>query len=160
VAYRFGQGSGYSRRREIPVRVHWNRTPARLWASLGDGEDGTRCVWTIRAREFDRRRRLLPGTASRSGRKGSGRRWPSAEHGCVDLLRVKSKEQCQRGRRREGEAIGERRRRGDASLHGNRRELAVALRSSGEKFCRPGGDFRGKWKGLRWRRSRAFYRHS
>jgi hypothetical protein len=46
---------------------------------------------------------------------------------------------------------GGNRRRGDASLHGNRREWAAALRSSGEEFRQPCGDWSEGKEGERQR---------
>jgi hypothetical protein len=51
-----------------------------------------------------------------------------------DLLRVKSNEKCQRGRRREGEELGERRRRGVHRQGQNRPEMPAGERSSDEQL--------------------------
>jgi hypothetical protein len=53
-----------------------------------------------------------------------------------NLLRVKSNEKCQRGRRREGKEIGERRRRGVHWQGRNRPEMPAGGRSSDEQLRR------------------------
>jgi hypothetical protein len=52
----------------------------------------------------------------------------------LDLLRDKSNEKCQRGRRGEGEEIGERRRRGVHWPGRNRPEMPAGVRSSDEQL--------------------------
>jgi hypothetical protein len=76
----------------------------------------------------------------------------------LDLLRVKSKEKCQRGRQREGEEIGERRRHGVHGQGQNRPGTSAGLRCSAERFH--GGqakNSRGS-KGRRGRRHWGIYR--
>jgi hypothetical protein len=53
---------------------------------------------------------------------------------------------------------GGNRRRGDTSLHGNRRGLAAALRSSGEEFCGSLAAILREIRGEGERGSRATYR--
>jgi hypothetical protein len=96
------------------------------------------------------------------GRRGgvAGDVGASGVAGVLDLLcnrTITVKQKVRQGERREMVQ-----KRGRRVLHctGIRRRFACSSEDSGEKFVRPGGDFRGKWKGRRWRRSRAFYRRS
>jgi hypothetical protein len=78
---------------------------------------------------------------------------------CVVQLQIRRRKLVREERQRERREWGRNRRHGDVSLQGNRRDLAVALRSSGEKFCRPGGEFARGSRGETERRGRATYRH-
>jgi hypothetical protein len=80
------------------------------------------------------------GFVPRRGRRVTGDGRASVNGQELDLLRVKTKEKCQRGRRREGEAIGERRRRGVHWIDGECSNSPRYWMFSGEKFHQPCGD--------------------
>jgi hypothetical protein len=58
----------------------------------------------------------------------------------LDLLSVEANKKCQRGRRREGEEIGERRRRGVHWIDGECSNSPRYWMFAGEKFHQPCGD--------------------
>jgi hypothetical protein len=76
----------------------------------------------------------------------------------LDLLRIKSKEKCQRGRQREGEEIGEGRRRGVHRRRRNRPGKPADLRISVDEIRRPRFVPSGETKGREERGVRASYR--
>jgi hypothetical protein len=67
------------------------RAPASFWWILGDGVSTTVCRKSWRSRGFGLRQGPRPGEGAGRGWRSSGRQCASAEHGCVDLLRVRTK---------------------------------------------------------------------
>jgi hypothetical protein len=73
--------------------------------------------------------------------------------------KIWTKEKRHDVRLRERNEMVQERGRGEDSMHRNRRDLAAALRSSGEGFAQPGGEFTRGSRGETERRGRATYRH-